>query len=211
MKTLLKFVGFVFVCALTKGFAILAYLIWKYGTKLTDKKAKDGFQKIKWQKQNKAIAFTLCLVGFIVNVMGTPQVDEKPQVQQVQQVQCKFDGTGYVTEQRSTYVELYNVGSKIKNFDGFRHNHKEAYPDNNTQIIAWVQGDKLYGMYIHVNDNQNYIDQNTEHSYMTMISKTHEVITTVQAKELGLYDGNEFKLMDCYIVHMQLDHESDED
>lgn len=215
MKTLLKFVGFVCICAVTKGFAILAYLIWKYGTKWTDKKAKDGFQKIKWQKQNKIIAFTLCLVGFIINVGGKPQVQQtqvqQPQVQ-VQQTQCKFDGSTYKRENRSNMLLFGKVGEHYKGLEAYHYNHKSNIVDKNTQIISWEQNGVVYGMYIHVTDEQSFVTpSNYDKCYVTINSIEHDVVLSTELMKAGLTDTRDIKMMDVYVAHVTLDHNCDDD
>lgn len=212
MKTVLKFIGFVCVCAMTKGFAILAYLIWKYGTKFTDKKAKDGFQKIKWQKQNKIIAFTLCLVGFIVNVMGTPQPQPQPQPQAQAQVQCNFDKTGYERENRSNMLMFGKVGDKYKGLEAYKYEHKSTILDKNTQLISWEQGGVVYGLYIHLTDEQSFVTaDNCADTYVTMTSIEHDVVLSTELMKAGLTKTRDIKMMDVYIAHVTLDHNCDDD
>lgn len=212
MKTVLKFIGFVCVCAMTKGLAILAYLIWKYGTKLTDKKAKDETQRIKWANQNKYIAIALCVVGLFISV-GTHSNDTvvKQEPEQVQ-VQCKFDGSAYHREQRSNMLQFGKVGDKIKGLEAYHYNHKSKTVDKNTQVISWEQNGVVYGMYVHVTDNQSFVTaDNYDKVYVTITDIEHEVVLSTELAQAGLTDTREIKMMDCYIAHVTVDHNCDDD
>lgn len=210
MKTVLKFIGFVCVCAMTKGLAILAYLIWKYGTKLTDKKAKDESQRIEWAKQNKYIAIALCVIGLFFNV--STHTNDTVVEQEQPQVQCNFDGNSYHREQRSDMLQFGKVGDKIKGVEAYHYNHKSTIVDKNTQIISWEQNGVVYGLYIHLNDNQSFVTpDNYDNAYVTITSIEHEVVLSTELMKAGLTDTRDIKMMDVYIAHVTLDHNCDDD
>lgn len=212
MKTVLKFIGFVCLCAMTKGLAILAYLIWKYGTKLTDKKAKDETQRIKWANQNKFIAIALCVAGLFINVVTHSNDTVIKQEPKQVQTQCKFDCSDYKRENRSNMLLFGKVGEHYKGVEAYHYEHKSNIVDKNTQIISWEQNGVVYDMYIHVTDEQSFVTPNNyDKCYVTINSIEHEVVLSTELMQAGLTDTRDIKMMDVYIAHVTLDHNCDDD
>ena len=204
MKKLVKFIGALILVCATKGLAVIAYLIWKYGIKV--RKPKDGIKQVEYQQQHKIIAILICVIGLIINSCGTPQTQTQTQTQQ--QVTCKFDTTGYKQEQRSTMLMYGRVGDKYYNIDALRYKHKSGATDDAfTQVISWEQGDVVYGLYLHGNGNTSFVTKdNCKGAYITITSIEHEVVLSTELMKAGLYSGRDIKMVDVYIAHATVDH-----